>query len=282
MQIKIGLCLIGAAALIYGCVPKTQPAYYLSPLDINSSYYHTIPLKIDSVRSAIYTRFSFFAGGSNYQLNDVLSGFQGGIHRSHNFGVFQAYYGGGLTEGSYHASDYYRILYPGNINNGYQNDTTFHIKPAHYSFFSYGLNGGFNYVIPFDRKNGEWRFGFQGSVQHESGTYLSFRKSLVDSSIDLLATDNWIKQIGFASEWVRRRRKTEVGYKIAFGWSFPGKHHYVGDSSSGRPVYFINTLHVTVGKITGFFQFNVGVQTATVQTGLSYRLLKSKKKYRKE
>jgi hypothetical protein len=265
--------LTGSVFFYCGCSPRTIPAYITSPFDVNSNYYHSIPLKSDSIKSAVYTNFAFTAGSSNYS-GDELYAFHAGIHRSHNFGKFQAYYGAGLALGSYNVENYYRVKYTGGIYTGYTADTLGHIPSSHNFFGAYGFNGGLNYVLPFKHKRGEWRFGIQTSFQNEFGKYLSFRKSLPDSVIDILATDRWTKQVGISSEWIRRKRSVEMGYKIAAGLSFPTDSHYIGDSSHGKPFYISNTIQLTKGKITGFCQVNAGSHTTTFQTGINYRLRK--------
>ena len=121
-------CLLIIISLFFvSCAPQTQPAYFLSPMDVNANYYHAIPLKSDSLKSAIYTNAVFTVGSSN-KLEDYLYAFHGGIYRAHNFGIFQAYYGAGLGFGSYHASEYYRIKYRGGglFGGALSSDTLYH------------------------------------------------------------------------------------------------------------------------------------------------------------
>lgn len=275
---KLTPSLIAILFFYNGCIPRTQPAYYLSPFDVNSNYYHAIPLKSDSINAAAYANLSFSAGQANAQSGDQLYAFHSNFHRSNNFGKFQAYYGAGLTLGSYHVADYYRVKYSGGGFGGpLYSDTIYHLPSSHDFFGAYGFSGGLNFALPFKHSKGEWRFGIQTSLQHEFGKYLSFRKSLPDSAIDILATDNWTKQIGIATEWVKRKRSVELGYKIAVGWSFPSGSNYLGDSSYGKPFYITNTIHLTKGKVNGFCQINVGNHTTTFQTGVNYMLCKKSK-----
>src|SRR4030095_6306622 len=74
---------------------------YLSPLDSQSNPYHTIPLKSDSLKSAVYGSLVYTTGTANDQGRDWVNAGQASIFRSHNLGNFQAYYGGNITLGSY-------------------------------------------------------------------------------------------------------------------------------------------------------------------------------------
>ncbi len=70
--------------------------------------------------------------------------FQGGAHRSHNFGIFQAYYGASLTMGSYRVGEFYKPFRdnPGNLLYPYKFDSL-NPTPASNNFFgSYGFSGG--------------------------------------------------------------------------------------------------------------------------------------------
>ena len=257
--------------LLQSCYPKTIPAYYLSPYDINAGEYQAVPLKSDSIKSALYSNFSVAAGGSNDQWRDNVYLFRGSLHRSNNFGHFNAYYGTGLSLGSYNLSDYDRILYSG--YRGFNADTILQLPKKNYFTGAYGLNAGIHYVLPYKRSKGEFRIGLETSLQREFGSYLQFRKSLPDSAIDILATDRLTKQLGLSLETIKRTSKgTAVGYKMSFGWSFPSANQYLGDSSSLTPIYFNNILSISKGRITGFCQFNLGVHAGSFQTGMQYMI----------
>jgi hypothetical protein len=280
MKKIILFCLLVFVVFFSSCIPETQPTYYLSPMDVNANYYHAIPLKSDSLKSAVYTSFAFTGGGSNKRLMDGLYAFHGGIHRAHNFGIFQAYYGAGIALGSYQVKDYYRVDYPGyNYGGPYYADTVFHLPASNNFFGAYGFNGGVNVAISSPRGYGELRIGMETSLQNEFGKYLSLRKSLPDSSIDINATNSLTKTIGGYLEFLgkKRRHGTTIGYKISAGGSFISPRTYTGDQSEKGPFYFSNTFHISRGKVTGFCQFNFGNYTTTFQTGVNYRLTKSKK-----
>jgi hypothetical protein len=263
-----------ALFFLSGCFPQTQPAYYSSPMDINSNYYHPIPLRSDSVRSAFYTNFVFSGGGSNKDMRDGIYAFHGGLHRSQNLGIVAVYYGAGLALGSYSVGNYYRIDYSNVLFGPLHADTVSHIPGHNYFFGAYGFNGGVAIVLPSPMGFGEFRIGFETAIQNEFGDYLQFRKSLPDSAIDILATNHWTKTVGGFMEFLTKGRRNGItfGYKISAGGSIISPDTYQGDERSRGPFYFSNTFHLSRGHITGFFQFNFGNYTNTVQTGFNYRL----------
>jgi hypothetical protein len=243
----------------------------MSPLDINTNPYHTLPMAADSAKSAVYASLSFNTGGSNQQLKDDVVGGRAELHRAHQFGNFQAFYGAGLSLGNYHVADVYHLrdAYYNSLN-----DTVYHYENANKLYGSYGLYGGINIVIPFGNGRGEWRMiGLETSFQKEFGEYVQYRKNLPDSAYNVLAAYDRIFSIGGMTEIVGKTRNgTEVGYKLAIGSIlFPGGD-YRGDARYDHPFYVSNTLHVTKQKVTGFLQLNAGVHAASFQFGVNYNL----------
>ena len=147
------LCYLLILLSVSSCV--TPRAYIMSPIDINTNPYQSIPTTADSQKSATYASLAFNGGGSNQTLKDAVIGVRTSLSRSYRFGHFQAYYGGGLSLGNYDLKDtyHYNNYYYSNSNN----DTTFHYKGANYFFGVYGFSGGINLVIPFGNGRGEWR-----------------------------------------------------------------------------------------------------------------------------
>ena len=231
----------------------------------------------DSTKSAVYISGAYTNGGSNDQMRDNLFAFHGNIHRSHNFEHFQAYYGLGLTLGSYRVTPYdgYFTSPP-----NYRNDTVFRIGGSDHFWGSYGFNGGINLVVP--SRGGEWRIiGLETSLQYEFGDYLNFRRSLKDSAVDILATSHGTKTLGIFTEFLHRSKKgVEFGYKLSFGASLVSSATYLGDSSRNSPLYFCNTFHLTKERITGFIQFNFGTHCESFQIGLSFRPGKNKNAFK--
>ncbi|MDP4129760.1 MAG: hypothetical protein Q8918_16290 [Bacteroidota bacterium] len=247
-------------------------SYYMSPMDINSLPYHTLPNTTDSQRAATYASLSIHAGGSNQTVKDGVSGMRGDIHRAYRFGNFQAYYGGGISLGNYHLHESDHTAY----NYSTMSDTTYHFPTSDKFFGSYGFGGGINLVIPFAGGRGEWRvIGFETSFQKEFGDYVKFRKQLRDSAYDILATYGQIFTVGGTTELVGiSRHGTEIGYKVALGSVLFPKGSYLGPESDFHPYYMSHTLHVTKRKVTGFMQFNIGAHALSLQFGVNYNLSK--------
>ncbi len=137
--------------LFTSCIERRT--YYLSPQLANSNPYHAIPMKADSLKSAIYASTVFTSGSANDQGADHLFVFQGSVHRSNNFGIFQAYYGANLSLGSYHVSDYYNMYYNQGYGNPYYLDSLNHIPNSNNFFGSYGVSGGINIVSTHQHVN---------------------------------------------------------------------------------------------------------------------------------
>ena len=194
----------------------TPRAYIMSPMDINSNPYHTLPMTTDSQKSATYANVAFNGGGSNQNMRDAVLAVHADIHRGYQFGHFQAYYGGGFSLGNYSMSESYHFSNYYYSNYG-MNDTTYHYTVSNKSFGIYGLCGGMNLVIPFGNGRGEWRvIGFETSFQKEFGNYLQFRKQLPDSVADILATYGQEFTLGGTTELVGiSRHGTEIGYKVS-------------------------------------------------------------------
>jgi hypothetical protein len=243
-----------------------------------SDPYHAIPLKSDSAKGATYISGVFTGGGANSDWRDAVYAFQGSIHRSNNFGNFQAYYGANLSLGCYHVKEYSRYDYY------YPNDSLYNNVPASYNYFGmYGFNGGINTVIPFSNGGGEWRaIGIEASLQKEFGNYYNFRKNLPDSSADIIFRKNVTGTVGICTDIVTKsRRGIEFGYKAAFGFMLNPQSDYVHvyNANELSPVtYFSQTLHLTRDNITGFIQLNFSNNYAgNMQFGINYMLGRNKK-----
>ncbi len=251
----------------------TPRSYFMSPMDINSNPYHTLPMALDSRKSATYANLALHAGGSNENLRDVVLGGRLSIHRGYQFGNMQAYYGGGLSVGNYHVQDTYLFR---NYLYGGMNDTTYHLLSSNKFFGTYGFNGGMNFVIPFGNGRGEWRvIGFESSFQKEFGDYLPYRKHLPDSAANVLESYDHVFTIGGTTEIVAKTSKgIEIGYKLSLGSVFAPSGYYLRDQSDPHPYYFSHTVHITQKKVTGFMQFNFGLHAASFQFGVNYNLSK--------
>ncbi len=253
----------------------TPRAYLMSPMDVNSGPYRSLPTTADSNKSATYASIALNVGGSNQELKDGVVGGRADIQRGYQFGNFQAYFGGGLSLGNYSVSDAYHYGNTYYSNYG-SNDTTYHYVASNKFYGTYGLYGGINLGIPFGNGRGEWRvIGFETSFNKEYGNYLQFRKSLPDSSADIVATYDHMFTLGGTSEIVGiSSHGTEIGYKWALGTVLFPRGYYHGYEANSRPNYFSQSLHVTKKKVTGFMQVNIGTHAASFQFGVNYNLSK--------
>jgi hypothetical protein len=254
MKKLLFFCLL-IAAFVTSC---TTPHYYTSPLNNTSQYYHSIPLRSDSVKSATYVNGIITLGSAESGLDNVYA-FNGNISRSHNLKFIQAYYGIGLTVGDYIIQKL--------------STTTITIPPTDNSFGAYGFNGGINLVVPFGNKGSEWRIaGIETSIQNEFGNYLKFRRSNVDSKT--IESNNWTTTIGGYSEIVWKLQKGyQFGYKLSCGESLAPANYGIHDI----PVYLLNTFHFTRENATAFMQINAGTYAEGIQLGINYRISKKKR-----
>jgi hypothetical protein len=277
MKITCPLTVLAGCFFLHGCVPLSQ-SYYLSPVDINSNYYHTIPMHSDSQKVATYASMVLHAGTANFQNRDGLFGITGSIHQSYQLGNhFQGFAGASLMMGSYHIARYdiYEPLgYPPN----YQDSVIRTIPYGDRFYGSIGIHAGMNTFMSVHRGQFEWRIiGWEGSLQREFGDYQSFRRNLPDSIIDIEARYRTIGTLGGTTEFLFKRRSgTEIGFKLAMGGTVTSnKRYYVGDQNDQRPFYVSPGFHITKKKYTGFMQMNFGVYAMSVQFGLTYRLGKN-------
>ena len=246
-----------------------RQAYFLSPFNANTNYYHAMPMSKDSVKSATYISGALSAGGSNDYFNDEVFSFNGYFHRSHNFDKLQAWYGANLSLGSYNVDRDGYYFNPNYTNSVYGGGTKF--------FGGVGVSGGMNLVVPMGTRH-EWRvIGIESTLQNEYGSYLNFRKNLPDSAANAIAKNRIFATAGLTTEFVFRRRSgTTLGYKVAIGSSLQqGTRTYFDYNNYGgsiAPMYVSNTFQITRKSVTGFGQLNFGDYAANFQMGITYRL----------
>jgi hypothetical protein len=266
-------------SLVSGCAYRQ--GFYLSPLNANTNAYHAIPMKKDSLKSAIYTTAVLTTGSANDRAADHIIAFQGSMHRSNNFSIFQAFYGANLTLGSYHMEEYYNWYHNGYGGGGYPYmDSLNHIPNASKFFGSYGVSGGINIVVPHRHKTrnrySEWRaLGLETSLQNEFGKYQQWRNKLIDTSANIIYRNHFSAYLGLYTEWVwTKRNGTEFGMKMAVGEDLmAGSNYSTYFAPSVLPLYcFSVAFHVKKDRYTGFIQTNFGTYADNIQFGLSYRL----------
>lgn len=258
---NIRLAVVAIAALpLYSCVHST---YLQSPMHTNSNSYKAIPLHSEEVKSATYASGMLTSGSSNSSLRDLNLGFIGSVHRSHNIGNFQGFYGATGAVGNYHVDrDYFLGVY----------DSLFNRNGSNKFYSAWGFNGGINYVLPL-RNGGEWRvFGTAVSWTREFGDYLSFRRKIPDSVVNAVDRHRDFTTLAFHSEFVFRiRKKGSLGYKFGYVTSLTSLRDEQTPYFNTTPGYFSQTLHFTRNHITGFWQTNFGYYAISSQLGVSYR-----------
>jgi len=264
--------LLNLTVIILGLSGCTRYAYYQSPFHGNTSTYRTIPLRSDSSKSAFYVSGAYLGGGANENDRDGYNGFTWAAYRSHQFGYFDAYYGITGTLGNYTVKPYdslgYYDQYNQNINTALIN------KLAGNKFFGgLGAIGGVNFVVPMGR-TGEWRIGVEGNWQREFGEYLDFRNKLPDTAANLIDRKAGYMTISFGSDLVFKTRHGSIGIKMTSVHPMRRETYFDGSRIPSRYTsgYFSQTFHLTVNRITGFWQVNFGDHIAASQLGLNFRL----------
>ena len=258
----------------------TTSNYYLNSLNGNHHYYHSIPLKSDSIVSALYFGSSIDLGAANY--SDGVKSFGANIYRTHSFGIIQAYYEAGVTIGRYNVikkrPDPYGSRDTTRIN-------TYNNMTGPKFFGGYGFDGGLNIVVPVGRKGSEWRIiGFETSLQEEFGNYLKFRKNLPDSVSIINMKSSFFPTIGFSTEIVCKVFNTSIGYRISIGTSLKKENENkfglrgILTADGHNPFYFIQTYHYTYQNWTLYGQLNIASYSIFLQGGFNYKLGTKRKK----
>lgn len=244
-----------------------QYAYYQSPFQCNTASYKTMPLYSDSIRSAVYANATFTGGGANNNYRDGIGGGMASIYRTHTARYLQAFYGLTGALGNYQVKPY-----AGKLNNKNIDTIAINNNAGNKFFGGWGATGGLNLNIPF-REN-ELRIGTELSWQQEFGKLLSFRKNLPDSAANLIDASKNYATIAFTGDLVFHLPKGALGFKIAMVRSLKLLHGFDNQRLpySVSPSYVSQTFHVTINKVTGFYQMNFGNYAMSFQLGLNYRL----------
>ncbi len=265
--------------LYSSCIPERQ-GYLLSPQNANSNPYHAIPMRSDSLKSAIYVNGLFSGGSANDRGADHVTMFQGSMHRSNNFGLFQAYYGAGFSLGSYYVEDFYNLNHHFSATNPLFLDSSNHIPGSHNFFGTYGVSGGINLVTSHEHirksRHSEWRIlGLETSLQSEFGAYSDMRGKLPDTAANVIFRKELSAYLGLYTEglWTNRDN-IEFGIKLAAGMDLnPGSSYSNYYTQSILPLYsFSITFHLKKDRFAGFLQSNFGTYADNVQIGFNYRL----------
>jgi len=228
----------------------------------------------DSIKSASYLNTTISLGGANEGETDPVYSFTGNLSRSNNFGIFQAYYGAGLTVGSYKIKPYDSVG-----NNNTVNYTIINQHKGNYFFGGGGFDGGINFVT--GSENFEWRiFGIETSLRQEFGKYVHVRNNIPDSAATVVVRNRFYGTFGMFTEIVDKGRRTETGFKLGFGGTIGSDYHnfHFTDSyfAQNPPSfgYFTLNVHTTANKWTGYIQGNFAKKAAACLIGMNYRISK--------
>ncbi len=269
-------CLATICCLALSSCYYERKAYYMSPADLRSTPYVTIPMHADPEKTITAVSIAVNPGLANQRSRDNLIAGSGSVMQSHQFGFFQAYYGAVLSMGDYlnKSTDL-----PGAYSDSLFTDTGgYHIPGINKFYGYYGLNGGINVVVPFANGKGEWRaLGVDFAYRKEFGDYLKFRRGLKADEIDILATYGHTFTIGGSTEIVgRNSRGVQFGYRIAAGAVLYPSGTYNSPGQLQKPFYFTQTFQVTKNRVTGFMQLALGTYAQSFTTGVNISLRKRK------
>jgi hypothetical protein len=272
-MLKIQTVLFSSICIcLFSCIGRQ--AYYVSPFNGITNPYHSIPMHADSIKSASYLNTAISLGGANEGETDPVYSFTGNLSRSNNFGIFQAYYGAGLTVGSYKIKPYDSVG-----NNNTVNYTIINQHKGNYFFGGGGFDGGINFVT--GSENFEWRiFGIETSLRQEFGKYVHVRNNIPDSAATVVVRNRFYGTFGMFTEIVGKGRRTETGCKLGFGGTIGSDYHnfHFTDSyfAQNPPSfgYFTLNVHTTANKWTGYIQGNFAKKAAACLIGMNYRISK--------
>ena len=254
----------------FSCIGRQ--AYYVSPFNGITNQYHTIPMHKDSARSASYLNTAISIGGANEGETDPVYSLTTNISRSHNFSIFQAYYGAGLTVGSYKIKPYDSVG-----NNSTVNYSVINQHTGNYFFGGGGFDGGINFVTGTDHF--EWRiFGAETSLRQEFGNYAHVRNHIPDSAATLVIRTRFYGTFGLFTEIVGKGRNSETGFKMGWGTVIGSDYHnfhftdsYFADNPP-RFGYFLLNVHTTTNRLTAYIQGNFAKKAAACLIGMNYRI----------
>lgn len=276
-----GMLLLGCW-FITGC--HTYTATYTHPLYGSSTPYKTMPLKSDSLRSALYGSASLTNGNNNDLLRDRHFHLSGNLYQARQFSFFHIYYGANINAGSYKVKPYEHE----DPLRGFRIDTAIINSMAGSKFFgAWGLNAGFTFTIPhhkIGRYGGEWRvLGIHASFQNEFGDYLQFRRQLDETAVTKLMDNNRLNTLGISTEWVFKSAGNKslsmlFQYNLLLGREYQYRI-YSGRSKGKHQFNYVSAVfHINAGGYSPFLQFNAGKEMLSANLGLNCRLAAFKKK----
>jgi hypothetical protein len=283
---RTAFLLLACTLVLTGCYVNRQ-AVYVSPFNGNSNTYHTLPLRADSLASALFVNAAYASGSVNYTQgtdklsnnapgSDYVHSFQLSVYRTHNLGSFELYYGLTGSLGNYTLNKFDSLGNDPSVNYQLINQN------AGKKFFGgYGASGGLDLVIPFS-DGGEWRvIGFETTFTHEFGDYLQFRKQFPDSAATYIARSNFYGTIGGFTEFIWGRY-SHFGIRLEKGAVMGSAYNnlQILDASSGATLkyhYFSLTFSEMMERWTLYFQVNTATKAGFLQGGINFRVTEKKK-----
>jgi hypothetical protein len=263
----LNLVLLLAICFLSSCY---RQVFYVSPYNGNNESYHAMPLKADSIKSTTAVSGNLFVGAANTQGSDNVIAFNGSVYRTHQFGIFQAYYSGDLSLGNYNVTHLDSAGLDPAVNFRYVNSAA-----GSKFFYGYGAEGGINIVVPFHK--GEWRaLGIEGSTHQELGSYLDFRQKMPDSAATLIIRNSGFSTIGLYTEFLGSAVDGEVAYGLRFSIGRIIEPEYnnatIDYSEQITYTYWSLGYHLTYDKWTYYFTFNDSKKSQGVKLGAIYQL----------
>ncbi len=271
MKLLYSICLFVIVSFS-SCIIE-RPTYYVSPFNGNSTAYHTMPLKKDSIKTATYTGGNLYFGRANTNQTDKVIHFEGNIYQAKQFGIFQAYYGANAGFGNYKvapfdtATDYTTA-----------NWKALNAMAGNKFYGSIGAEGGINLVHV--TRHGEWRIiGTELSTHHELGSYAKFRKNLPDNAANLIIRSPNFSTVGFNTETVRKTNHGSYSLQFAYGFVLGKSYSRVEALNYLTQIpehinynYSTLTFQYTYAKWTGYLQSTGAAYASGVRIGGVYHL----------
>lgn len=269
-----------ACVLLSGCFTLYKHAYYVSPVNGNSEDYHPLPMKQDTVHTAVYAGGGLLTGQANDQGNDQVTGGRASVYVAQHQGMLQWYYGLNATLGSYQVNKWdtgsQYFLFTGTR---YLPPVTAQHLDAYSgprTFGTAGFSGGVNGVIPMGQ--GEWRFlGIETSLHREFGDYLQFRRKLPDSLASYIVRQSFFGTFGFSTELVFRTRQGNFGFRFSGGWALGAPYNRPNpDDQFGPTSLYYNygtfAFQYTYHRWTAWYHTEFATKASSLHLGVTYRL----------
>jgi hypothetical protein len=262
---------LSASLFLFSCIGRQ--AYYVNPFNGITAPYRTVPMKSDSIAHVNYLNFGFSNGHANDWYNDHKISGSVSFSRSHNFGIFQAHYGAGMTAGSYRVS-----RFDSNNTNSSVDYKIINQNAGNYFFGGWSFDGGMNLVSASEYF--EWRvIGVETSLRHEFGDYRRFRERLPDTAATLILRNPDLGTLGMFTEFVFRNKDgSRIGLKFDYGGVLGSSYHsyYLRDTYFYKNHVHFNYLGMslswTKNALTGYLSGDFAGKSRNCFLGFNIRL----------